>query len=171
MNLTLWFYCCLLVAGFWGGGGCFLTSIYLKLIYNFFLRRRNQATQKRRMGNISSPLRGKRKKCKRAISSQDSCPGSSRCVKVCPAFSLHPAIPSEEDCLGIACRGSTASWGWVIYGVTLLLSDGFIKLMQPDNLNHLLFYFEKHYACWLESEQHLPAPWLPTTPKYSGQTP
>ena len=45
-----------------------------------------------------------------------------------------------------------------------------MKLMQLDNLNHLL-YFEKHYTCWLDSKQHLQALWLPTTPKYSGQTP
>lgn len=45
-----------------------------------------------------------------------------------------------------------------------------MKLMQLDNLNHLLLKV-KHYICWLDSKQHLQALWLPTMPKYSGQTP
>lgn len=53
--------------------------------------------------------------------------------------------------------------------MTLSLSDGYRKLMQLDNLNNLLS-FEEHCTCCLESKQHLQALWLPTMPKYSGQT-
>lgn len=138
LNLTLWFYFCLLLAGF-GGRRVFPPEYLSKIIILFFLRRKNQAKQKRRMENISSVLHGKRKKkCKQAISSQDSCPGSPRCVEVCPEFLLHPESPQNSP----APPSEEAQWvgdGWSMgTSVTLLSFDGFIKLMQPDKLNHLL---------------------------------
>lgn len=70
-------------------------SIYLKLIYIIFKKEKSSHTKKEDGKHLISLTWEKGKKCKEAISSQDSCSGSSRCVKVCPAFCLHPEIPSR----------------------------------------------------------------------------
>lgn len=82
-----------------------LTSIYLKLIF-FFKTEKSSHTKKENGKHLISLTWEKEKKCKRAISSQDSCPGSSRCVKVCLAFSLHPEIPPKRIALALPAEGA-----------------------------------------------------------------
>lgn len=78
-------------------------SIYFKLIFKKKKKKSNHTPKKRENGKHFVFLyvgKGK-KKCEQAISSQDSCPSSSRCVKVCPAFSLHPEIPAKRIALAL----------------------------------------------------------------------